>query len=103
MIVGIMVTKMINLAKSSFLIILTLALLSVCRGNAHSYLSHDEKYPEKTPSIAVIMSKRIYDENSAKYVCFKSIPGDHVFGNLNKPPNALKGKDAVHLEMKKLQ
>lgn len=129
--------KLVNLAKSSCLLIFTLAILSGNRGNAQPGLSQDEKYleeqgkeelrklkslysnkeewearksalredilkgvnlwplPLKTPLNTTINSKRIYDGYSVENVCFESIPGYFVCGNLYKPLDDTKKHPAV--------
>jgi uncharacterized protein len=51
--------------------------------------------PEKTPLNVVIKSKRIYDGYSVENVCFESIPGYYVCGNLYKPIDETKRHPAV--------
>jgi hypothetical protein len=51
--------------------------------------------PAKTPLNALIKSKRVYDGYSVENVCFESIPGYYVCGNLYKPLDASQKHPAV--------
>jgi uncharacterized protein len=51
--------------------------------------------PEKTSLNAVINSKRIYDGYSVENVCFESIPGYYVCGNLYRPIDTTKEYPAI--------
>ena len=51
--------------------------------------------PEKTPLNAVIRSRRTYDGYSVENVCFESIPGYYVCGNLYRPVDSTKKHAAV--------
>jgi uncharacterized protein len=51
--------------------------------------------PSRTPLNTVISSKRIYDGYSVENVCFESIPGFYLCGNLYRPLDETKTYPAI--------